>query len=79
MNLKKLYGNVNHVVYDAISEDAALNAFEAKYGERALADYDFEKAEVIVSFGADFLGDWQGGGYDSGYSKGTCSEEWKNV
>ncbi|SDQ26144.1 TAT-variant-translocated molybdopterin oxidoreductase [Flagellimonas zhangzhouensis] len=68
---KAAYGeNVNHVVYDAISEDAALNAFEKAYGERALADYDFEKADLIVSFGADFLGDWQGGGYDSGYAKG---------
>ena len=67
---KEVYGNVDHVTYDAISEDAALSAFEAKYGERALADYNFENAEIIVSFGADFLGDWQGGGYDSGYSKG---------
>ena len=67
---KEVYGNVDHVSYDAISEDAALSAFEAKYGERALADYNFENAEIIVSFGADFLGDWQGGGYDSGYSKG---------
>ncbi|WP_335966888.1 TAT-variant-translocated molybdopterin oxidoreductase [Galbibacter sp. PAP.153] len=64
------YGSVKHIQYDAISEDAALNAFEATYGMRALPDYDFSKAEVIVSFGADFLGDWQGGGYDSGYSKG---------
>ncbi|MDT0620993.1 TAT-variant-translocated molybdopterin oxidoreductase [Croceitalea vernalis] len=64
------YANVNHVVYDAISEDAALNAFEAAYGERALADYDFEKSDLIVSFAADFLADWQGGGYDSGYAKG---------
>ncbi|PCJ97942.1 MAG: quinol:cytochrome C oxidoreductase [Flavobacteriaceae bacterium] len=70
-------GNVNHVVYDAISEDAALNAFEAKYGERALADYDFEKADVIVSFGADFLSDWQGGGYDSGYAKGRVPKHGK--
>ena len=74
---KEVYGNVNHVVYDAISEDAALNAFQAKYGERALADYDFSKAEVIVSFGADFLGDWQGGGYDSGYSKGRVPQNGK--
>lgn len=66
----EIYGNVTHITYDAISEDAALNAFEAKYGERALADYDLEKAEIIVSFAADFLGDWQGGGYDSGYSRG---------
>ena len=63
------YANVNHVVYDAVSEDAALNAFEAVYGERALADYDFGKADLIVSFAADFLSDWQGGGYDSAYAK----------
>ncbi len=69
--------NVNHVTYDAIAEDAALNAFEAKYGQRALADYDFEKADVIVSFGADFLSDWQGGGYSSGYSKGRVPKNGK--
>ncbi|WP_405247414.1 TAT-variant-translocated molybdopterin oxidoreductase [Cellulophaga sp. Asnod2-G02] len=74
---KEAYGNVNHVTYDAISEEAALNAFQAKYGERALADYDFSKAEVIVSFGADILGDWQGGGYDSGYSKGRVPQKGK--
>ncbi|MGB5437624.1 MAG: TAT-variant-translocated molybdopterin oxidoreductase [Maribacter sp.] len=74
---KEMYGTVNHVVYDAISEDAALSAFEARYGERALADYDFEKADVIVSFGADFLADWQGGGYDSGYSRGRVPKNGK--
>ncbi|WP_437397432.1 TAT-variant-translocated molybdopterin oxidoreductase [Flagellimonas lutimaris] len=75
---KKAYGeNVNHVVYDAISEDAALNAYQKAYGERALADYDFEKADLIVSFGADFLGDWQGGGYDSGYAKGRVPKNGK--
>ncbi|MFN3138689.1 MAG: TAT-variant-translocated molybdopterin oxidoreductase [Allomuricauda sp.] len=75
---KAAYGdNVNHVVYDAISEDAALNAYQKAYGERALADYDFEKADLIVSFGADFLGDWQGGGYDSGYAKGRVPKNGK--
>ncbi|MDX1364101.1 MAG: TAT-variant-translocated molybdopterin oxidoreductase [Arenibacter latericius] len=74
---KEVYGNVDHVTYDAISEDAALTAFEAKYGERALADYDFEKADLIVSFAADFLGDWQGGGYDGGYSKGRIPKNGK--
>ncbi len=77
-DFKAEYGeNVNHVVYDAISEDAALNAFDAAYGERALADYDFEKADLIVSFGADFLGDWQGGGYDGGYAKGRVPKHGK--
>ena len=74
---KEVYGNVNHIAYDAISEDAALSAFEAKFGERALPTYDFEKAEIIVSFGADFLADWQGGGYDGGYSKGRIPKNGK--
>jgi len=69
--------NVRHVTYDAIAEEAALTAFENRYGERAMADYDFEKAALIVSFGADFLGDWQGGGYDSGYSKGRVPKNGK--
>jgi len=74
---KEVYGNVDHITYDAISEDAALSAFEAKYGERALADYNFGNAELIVSFGADFLGDWQGGGYDSDYAKGRIPKNGK--
>ena len=71
------FGNVTHITYDAISEDAALNAFEATYGERALADYDFSKADLIVSFAADFLGDWNGGGYDSSYAKGRIPDHGK--
>lgn len=62
--------NAKHVVYDAVSSSDALDAFETVYGERALVDYDLSKASLIVSVGADFLGDWQGGGYDSGYAKG---------
>ncbi len=63
------FPNVRHVIYDPISCNAALEAFENIYGVRALADYDFSKAETIVSVGADFLGDWQGGGFDAGYAK----------
>jgi MoCo/4Fe-4S cofactor protein with predicted Tat translocation signal len=63
------FPNVKHVVYDTISASHALDAFENIYGVRALADYDFSKAKTIVSVGADILGDWQGGGYDSGYSQ----------
>jgi molybdopterin-containing oxidoreductase family iron-sulfur binding subunit len=66
-----------HVVYDAISESAALDAFEAVYGERALVDYDFSKANTIVSLDADFLGDWQGGSFDSGYAKGRVPQAGK--
>ena len=71
------YGNVRHVVYDAISESAAADAYQAKYGERGLANYDFSKASLIVGIGADFLGDWQGGGFDAGYAKGRIPENGK--
>jgi len=74
---KAQYPNTKHISYDAISEDAALDAFEAKYGSRALPDYHFENADVIISFGADFLGDWQGGGFSSGYAKGRVPKDGK--
>ncbi len=71
------YGNVRHVVYDTVSEDAALNAFQSKYGKRALPDYDFTDAEVIVGVGADFLADWQGGGYDVSYAQSKIPKNGK--
>tara|TARA_R100000306_G_scaffold46671_3_gene44544 strand:+ start:2084 stop:5218 length:3135 start_codon:yes stop_codon:yes gene_type:complete len=71
------YPNVRHVIYDAVSSSEALDAFQNKYGTRALPDYDFNKAEVIVSVGADFLGDWQGGGYEAGYAKGRIPKNGK--
>jgi len=66
-----------HIVYDTVSSSAALDAFEVAYGERGLVDYDFSKAQTIVGVGADFLGDWQGGSYDSGYSKGRIPKNGK--
>ncbi len=76
-DLKIKYPTVKRVTYDAISESNALDAFEMVYGERALANYDFSKADVIVSVGADILGDWQGGGYDAGYAKGRIPKNGK--
>ena len=69
--------NSKHVIYDAVSSSNALDAFEAAYGERALVNYDFSKASLIVSVGADFLGDWQGGGYDKGYTQGRIPQNGK--
>ncbi|MXO03781.1 TAT-variant-translocated molybdopterin oxidoreductase [Flavobacterium sp. HBTb2-11-1] len=69
--------NAKHVVYDAVSSSEALDAFESVYGQRALVDYDFSKASLIVSVGADFLGDWQGGGYDAGYAQGRIPQNGK--
>ena len=74
---KEKYGNVRHVVYDSISESSAIEAYQIKYGERGLANYDLSKAGTIVSVGADFLGDWQGGGFDSSYAKGRIPNHGK--
>ena len=71
------YPNVKHVTYDSIGENAALDAYESKYGMRALPDYDFSEAEVIISVGADVLGDWQGGGFGPTYSKSRVPKNGK--
>ena len=39
-----------------------------------LVDYDFSKANTIVGIDADFLGDWQGGGYEKGYAQSKTSK-----
>jgi molybdopterin-containing oxidoreductase family iron-sulfur binding subunit len=74
---KEKYATAKHVIYDAISHSTALDAYQAKYGTRGLANYDFSKAMTIVSVGADFLGDWQGGGFDSAYSQGRVPKDGK--
>lgn len=52
------YENAKVVTYDPVSASALLDANEKNFGVRAVPSYDFEKAEVIVSFNADFLGTW---------------------
>jgi hypothetical protein len=48
----------HHVQYDSISFSGMLLANEATYGKRAIPSYHFEKAKVVVSLNADFLGTW---------------------
>jgi len=52
------YPNAKLVTYDPISSSAILLANEASFGKQMLPGYDFSRARVIVSFGADFLGTW---------------------
>ena len=47
-----------HVTLDALSSSAILDAHLQTHGKRALPRYRFDRAQVIVSFGADFLGTW---------------------
>ncbi|MEK7263750.1 MAG: 4Fe-4S dicluster domain-containing protein, partial [Bacteroidota bacterium] len=52
------FSDGKHIVYDALSVSAILDAHEKTHSERILPHYRFDKAEVIVSFDADFLGTW---------------------
>ena len=47
-----------HVQYDAISVQGMLDANKESFGQRVIPTYHLDKADVIVSFGADFLGSW---------------------
>jgi MoCo/4Fe-4S cofactor protein with predicted Tat translocation signal len=57
-DFQKKYLNTKVVVYDPVSSAAMLQANDLNFGVRAIPHYDFEKAEFIVSFNADFLGTW---------------------
>ena len=52
------FQDARHVMYDALSASAILDAHHATHGVRLLPHYRFDKADVIVSFDADFLGTW---------------------
>ena len=57
-DFKAKYPTTEHVMYDAVSAHGILEANKESFGKRVIPAYDFSKAEVIVSFGADFLGTW---------------------
>ncbi len=52
------YPTASVVTYDPVSASALVAASEQCFGIAAVPDYRFDAAEVIVSFGADFLGTW---------------------
>ncbi len=47
-----------HDVLDALSASALADAHRPAAGERGLPRFRFDRAEVVVSFDADFLGTW---------------------
>ncbi|MDP6991337.1 MAG: molybdopterin oxidoreductase, partial [Candidatus Marinimicrobia bacterium] len=55
---KKKYKTVTHIQMDDYSYSAILDAHEQNYGKRILPKYRFDKADVVVSIDADFLGSW---------------------
>ncbi len=57
-DFKTKYTTAEHVVYDQVSMSGMARANEESFGMKIIPSYDFSKADVIVSVGADFLGTW---------------------
>ncbi|MFD2874490.1 TAT-variant-translocated molybdopterin oxidoreductase [Mucilaginibacter ximonensis] len=55
------YPTAKHVQYDAVSYTGIIQANQNSFGKAVLPHYNFDKADVIVSFAADFLGTWISG------------------
>ena len=73
------YPNTQVVTYDPVSSAAILLANEMAYGEKVIPNYKFDEADVIVSFGADFLGTWISPiEYAKGYAKKRKIDDVKN-
>ncbi|MBI4364887.1 MAG: TAT-variant-translocated molybdopterin oxidoreductase, partial [Candidatus Latescibacteria bacterium] len=52
----KIFPAVEHVTYDAVSSDAISRAQELCYGERLLPHYRLDRADLLLTIGADPLG-----------------------
>jgi Fe-S-cluster-containing dehydrogenase component len=52
------FSNFKWVQYDAISYSALLESNAICFGKEVIPDYHFEKADLVVSINADFIGTW---------------------
>ena len=69
-DFSKKYNNVEHVMIDSTPHDGILDANMDSFGIRLAPTYSFDKTNVIVSFGADFLANWMANEYATDYVKG---------
>jgi molybdopterin-containing oxidoreductase family iron-sulfur binding subunit len=78
--IKKLsskYSNFEHVMYDSVPYDSLLDANLESFGLRVDPKYHFDKSDVIVSFGADFLANWLSQDYSKDYVNGRNPKDGK--
>jgi molybdopterin-containing oxidoreductase family iron-sulfur binding subunit len=52
------YAGTRWVEYDPVSYSGLLDAHQKAFAQRVIPQYHFDKADLVVSFGADFLGTW---------------------
>ncbi|MEN2433973.1 TAT-variant-translocated molybdopterin oxidoreductase [Weeksellaceae bacterium A-14] len=67
-DFKAKYPTAELVIYDAYPYAAHLDAAQEVFGQRALPVYDLANTQLVVSFGADFLGDFNGHSLEASYA-----------
>lgn len=65
------------VQYDAVSYTGIIQANQNSFGKAVLPKYNFDKADLILSFGADFLGTWISG--EEFTSQYTANRNYKSL
>ncbi len=65
---KAKYPTAELVTYDAIPYAASLDAAQEVFGQRALPVYDLKGSELVVSFQADFLGEYNAASLETSYA-----------
>ena len=68
-DFKTKYPSAELITYDAIPYAAALDAAQEVFGQRALPVYDLSASQLVVSFQADFLGDYNASSLEVSYAK----------
>jgi len=67
-DFKAKYPSAELVTYDAFPYAAALDAAQEVFGQRALPVYDLSNSQLVVSFNADFLGDYNASSLEVSYA-----------
>ena len=57
-DFKAKFPTTEHIMYDAVSVYGMRQANKKSFGREIIPSYNFSNADVVVSFGADFLGTW---------------------
>ncbi|MGG7470280.1 TAT-variant-translocated molybdopterin oxidoreductase [Chryseobacterium arthrosphaerae] len=65
---KAKYPTAELVTFDAYPYSAGLDAAQEVFGQRALPVYDLNGSELVVSFQADFLGDYNASSLETSYA-----------
>lgn len=65
---KAKYPTSELVTFDAYPYAAGLDAAQEVFGQRALPVYDLNGSELVVSFQADFLGDYNASSLETSYA-----------